>query len=70
MQFKRYDIYNRTNDNLGGWEAKVFRYAAVTRDKSLSAQAEHTLMVVEDGCKIFTESLRAKMPPTTITKIL
>ena len=52
--------------NLGGWEAKVLDdgWTAVTRDKSLSAQAEHTLMVTDDGCKIFTESPQGlKMPP-------
>ncbi len=31
-------------------------WTAVTRDKSLSAQAEHTLIVTADGYKVFTES--------------
>ncbi|MDG1153543.1 MAG: type I methionyl aminopeptidase [Alphaproteobacteria bacterium] len=51
--------------NLGGYEAKILDdgWTAVTRDKSLSAQAEHTLMVVKDGCKIFTESEKGFTKP-------
>ena len=51
--------------NLGRYEAKILDdgWTAVTRDKSLSAQAEHTLMVVKDGCKIFTESEKGFIKP-------
>jgi methionyl aminopeptidase len=31
-------------------------WTAVTRDKSLSAQFEHSIGVTEDGCEIFTAS--------------
>lgn len=31
-------------------------WTAVTRDRSLSAQYEHTIGVTEDGCEIFTLS--------------
>jgi methionyl aminopeptidase len=31
-------------------------WTAVTRDKSLSAQCEHTIGVTEDGLEIFTVS--------------
>ena len=31
-------------------------WTAVTRDKSLSAQFEHSIGVTEDGCEIFTLS--------------
>ena len=44
--------------NLGRPETKVLAddWTAVTRDKSLSAQYEHTLGVTADGCEIFTLS--------------
>ncbi len=37
---------------------KVLRdgWTAVTRDKSLSAQFEHSIGITEDGCEIFTLS--------------
>lgn len=31
------------------------KWTAVTKDKKLSAQFEHTILVTEDGCKILTE---------------
>ncbi len=44
--------------NGGRWEVKVLSdgWTAVTRDKSLSAQFEHTIGVTADGCEIFTLS--------------
>lgn len=44
--------------NLGKPDAKVLSdgWTAVTRDKSLSAQFEHTVGVTEDGVEIFTQS--------------
>ena len=44
--------------NAGNYETKVLKdgWTAVTRDKSLSAQFEHTIGVTNDGFKIFTES--------------
>ena len=44
--------------NLGRPHVKVLGdgWTAVTRDRSLSAQYEHTIGVVEDGCEIFTLS--------------
>ncbi len=44
--------------NLGRCETKVLAddWTAVTRDKSLSAQFEHSLGVTRDGCEVFTES--------------
>ena len=44
--------------NLGRPEVKVLSdgWTAVTRDRSLSAQFEHTIGVTEDGCEIFTLS--------------
>ena len=44
--------------NVGNYETKVLKdgWTAVTRDKSLSAQFEHTIGVTNDGFKIFTES--------------
>jgi len=44
--------------NLGKPHVKVLSdgWTAVTRDKSLSAQCEHTIGVTEDGLEIFTAS--------------
>jgi methionyl aminopeptidase len=44
--------------NLGGYGVKILNdgWTAVTRDRSLSAQFEHTIGVTETGCEIFTLS--------------
>ncbi|MGB7430929.1 MAG: type I methionyl aminopeptidase [Ahrensia sp.] len=44
--------------NLGRPHVKVLSdgWTAVTRDRSLSAQYEHTIGITEDGCEIFTLS--------------
>src|SRR5690606_18384965 len=44
--------------NAGGWPVKILSdgWTAVTRDKSLSAQFEHSVGVTADGCEIFTLS--------------
>ena len=44
--------------NAGGFEVKVLRdgWTAVTKDKSLSAQFEHSIGVTETGYEIFTLS--------------
>jgi methionyl aminopeptidase len=44
--------------NAGHWEVKVLAdgWTAVTKDKSLSAQFEHSIGVTENGCEIFTLS--------------
>ena len=46
--------------NLGRPETKTLAddWTAVTRDKSLSAQFEHSIGVTADGCEIFTPSER------------
>lgn len=42
--------------NLGNYETKTLNdgWTAVTKDKSLSAQFEHTIGVTKEGCEIFT----------------
>ena len=42
--------------NIGNYETKTLNdgWTAVTKDKSLSAQFEHTIGVTEDGYEIFT----------------
>tara|TARA_B100000575_G_scaffold279086_1_gene267101 strand:+ start:37 stop:786 length:750 start_codon:yes stop_codon:yes gene_type:complete len=42
--------------NFGNYETKTLQdgWTAVTKDKSLSAQFEHTIGVTNDGCEIFT----------------
>ena len=44
--------------NLGKYETKTLKdgWTAVTKDKSLSAQFEHTIGVTKEGCEIFTMS--------------
>ena len=44
--------------NIGNYETKTLKdgWTAVTKDKSLSAQFEHTIGVTRDGCEIFTLS--------------
>ena len=44
--------------NIGSWQVKILNdgWTAVTKDKSLSAQFEHTVGVTENGNEIFTLS--------------
>ncbi len=51
--------------NAGKFETKVLNdgWTAVTKDKSLSAQFEHTLGITENGYEIFTESVRGLHKP-------
>jgi methionyl aminopeptidase len=44
--------------NEGTWEVEVLSdgWTAVTRDRKLSAQCEHTLVVTEDGVEILTQA--------------
>jgi methionyl aminopeptidase len=46
--------------NIGRADCKVLDdgWTAVTRDRSLSAQFEHSVGIIEDGCEIFTKSPR------------
>ena len=52
--------------NLGRPETKVLKddWTAVTRDKTLSAQFEHSIGVTAEGCEIFTLSPAGKFHPT------
>ena len=52
--------------NLGKPQVKVLSdgWTAVTRDKSLSAQCEHSVGVTEDGVEIFTLSPKDLFRPT------
>jgi len=44
--------------NAGGYQTKILNdgWTAVTKDKSLSAQFEHTVGITNNGCEIFTLS--------------
>lgn len=46
--------------NIGGYEVDILEdgWTAVTRDGSLSAQFEHTIVVTKTGCEILTERPR------------
>jgi methionyl aminopeptidase len=52
--------------NLGRPETKILPddWTAVTRDRSLSAQFEHSVGVTATGCEIFTLSPAGKFHPT------
>jgi methionyl aminopeptidase len=51
--------------NLGKPPVKLLEdgWTAVTRDRSLSAQFEHTIGITEDGCEIFTLSPKGLHKP-------
>lgn len=51
--------------NLGSWQVKILEdgWTAVTRDRSLSAQFEHSIAVTPDGYEIFTESPTGQHKP-------
>ncbi len=51
--------------NLGRADVKVLEdgWTAVTRDRSLSAQFEHSIGITEDGCEIFTKSPTGRDQP-------
>ena len=51
--------------NLGKFQVKILRdgWTAVTKDRSLSAQFEHSVGVTEEGVEIFTTSPTGKHQP-------
>ena len=51
--------------NVGKYNVKILNdgWTAVTKDKSLSAQFEHTLGITENGYEIFTESVKGYSKP-------
>ncbi len=64
--------------NIGGWEVEVLadNWTAVTRDGSLSAQFEHTLLVTDTGYELLTarprtlqnsEIFEGWTPPTEVS---
>jgi len=55
--------------NLGKHQVKVLAdgWTAVTRDKSLSAQCEHSIGVTETGYEIFTTSPLDLFKPPVIS---
>ncbi len=51
--------------NIGKPGVKVLDdgWTAVTRDRSLSAQFEHSIGITQDGCEIFTRSAKGLDAP-------
>ena len=49
--------------NIGNYETKILNdgWTAVTKDKSLSAQFEHTIGVTKNGCEIFTDNNKTNL---------
>jgi methionyl aminopeptidase len=56
--------------NLGRPHVKVLSdgWTAVTRDRTLSAQCEHSIGITETGCEIFTASPRGIFNPLVLRK--
>ncbi|MBB6253454.1 type I methionyl aminopeptidase [Nitrospirillum iridis] len=56
--------------NIGRYDVKILSdgWTAVTKDKSLSAQFEHTVGVTKDGCEIFTLSPAGFHQPPYVTR--
>ncbi len=55
--------------NEGNYDTKLLKdgWTAVTKDKSLTAQFEHTVGVTNDGYEIFTRSKKNyEQPPYSI----
>ena len=54
--------------NAGKYDVKILNdgWTAVTKDKSLSAQFEHTVGINENGYEIFTESVKGYNKPLLI----
>lgn len=58
--------------NVGGWEVEVDpidQWTVRTRDRSLSAQFEHTLVVTRHGCEILTRRPRALRSSENVTVV-
>jgi methionyl aminopeptidase len=55
--------------NLGKYQVKLLAdgWTAVTRDKSLSAQCEHSIGVTETGYEVFTDSPTGQFKPPVIS---
>ena len=51
--------------NAGKFDIKLLNdgWTAVTKDKSLSAQFEHTIGITENSYEIFTESVKGYLKP-------
>ena len=51
--------------NAGKYDVKMLNdgWTAVTKDKSLSAQFEHTIGITENGYEIFTNLLKVIQSP-------
>lgn len=58
--------------NLGGWEVEVLEddWTAVTRDGSLSAQFEHTVVVTRAGCEVLTRRSRPLVRSEVVPELL
>ena len=54
--------------NSGKYEVKILDdgWTAVSKDKSLSAQFEHTVGIKDNGYEIFTESVNGYVKPLII----
>ena len=57
--------------NAGKYDVKILNdgWTAVTKDKSLSAQFEHTVGITENGYEIFTESGKGYYKPPILIMI-
>jgi methionyl aminopeptidase len=59
--------------NLGTWQCEVDprdKWTVYTKDRKLSAQFEHTVLVTRDGCEVLTRRARPLMNSETMTDTL
>jgi methionyl aminopeptidase len=58
--------------NAGGYEVDVLDdgWTVVTRDRSLSAQFEHTLVVTKSGCEVLTARDRPLVSSETVMSLV
>ena len=56
--------------NVGSWKVRMLSdgWTVVTRDKTLSAQFEHTVLVTETGHEVLTLSAGSPEPPAFVTR--
>jgi methionyl aminopeptidase len=56
----RHDLHDRADDQYRPPDVKLLDdgWTAVTRDRTLSAQFEHSIGITQNGCEIFTKSAK------------
>jgi methionyl aminopeptidase len=58
--------------NIGHWDVEILddEWTAVTKDGSLSAQFEHTILVTRDGCEVLTRRDRSLLHSEGVASLM